>query len=132
MGQNGVSPTRNTVTRVLLVLFAIGSLGLAGVIAFGAGPISGRADYLAGTTSGKIVAGALLAMAYGAVRAARDPWRERLVVQMVMVFGALMSLAVAHRLWADRHPHDPAWLVLPVAIAVPVLLAVFYPRRPAT
>ena len=66
-------------------------------------------------------------MGVGALRAARDPWRERLMVQVLIVFTALAACAVVYRLAAEHHRHDPAWFVLPFAIAAPALLACFYP-----
>jgi hypothetical protein len=46
-----------------------------------------------------------------------------------------MGLAALAILWRLLFHHevyavDPAWLVLPVAVAGPVLFAVFYPRPP--
>ncbi len=55
------------------------------------------------------------------------------MIQVLIVFTALSALAIVYRLVAERHSHDPAWIVLPFAIAAPALLAYFYPRRvPAT
>jgi Ca2+/H+ antiporter len=90
----------------------------------------GRAGDLAGTTSGKVLAGALLALGFGALRAARDPWRHRLVVQMLIVFTTLATLAIVYRLVFEDYVRDPAWLVLPFALAAAILLALFYPRPP--
>ena len=87
---------------------------------------------LVATTSGKILAAAILAMGFGAAMAARDPWQHRLVIQVVMLFTALAALAVVYRI-LDHHDFygvDPTRMVLAVAVAVPVLLAVFYPRPP--
>lgn len=120
-------PGRNAVTRVLLVLYFLGSVAAAGMLAFDVG----RAGDLAETTSGKVLAAALLAVGIGALLAVRDPWRDRAVVQVIIVFTALSALAIVYRLAFEDHENDPAWLVLPFALAGPVVFAVFYPRPPA-
>ena len=68
--------------------------------------------------------------ALGAVLAARDPWQHRLVILVLIVFTALSAVAIALRLAFGDYERDPAWLVLPLAVGAPVLLTVFYPRRP--
>ena len=118
---------RNTVARLLLVLYAIGSVAVAIPLLLS----FGHAGDLADTTSGKILAAALLAMGFGALAAARDPWRNRLMIQVVMAFTALSSLAIVYRIAFEDHRSDPAWILLPLAVAAPVLLALFYPRRPS-
>ena len=124
----GAVSHRNTVARVLLVLYAIGSaaIGLALLLAF---PGTGE---LSGTTSGKVLAAALFALGFGAVMAMRDPWRNRLVIQILIAFTTMASLAIIVRLLFHDEPYavDPAWVVLPFGVAIPVLLAVFYPRAP--
>jgi peptidoglycan/LPS O-acetylase OafA/YrhL len=118
---------RNKVTRTLLVLYAIGSVAIAIPLLFA----FGNAGDLADTTSGKILAAALLAMGFGALAAARDPWRDRLMIQVIMAFTALSSLAIVYRLAFEDHRPDPAWILLPLAVAAPVLFALFYPRPPS-
>jgi len=119
---------RNTVARVLLVMYAIGSaaVGLALLLAF---PGTGE---LSGTTSGKVLAAALFALGFGAVMATRDPWRDRLVIQILIAFTTMASLAIIVRLLFHDEPYavDPAWVVLPFGVAAPVLFALFYPRAP--
>jgi hypothetical protein len=119
---------RNTVTRVLLVLYALGSLAVVIPLLL---DLPGAGE-LAGTTSGKILAAAIFSLGLGAALAARDPWRNRLVVQMLIAFTALAALAILWRLLFhdEAYDVDPAWMVLPVACAAPVLLAVLYPRGP--
>ena len=110
--------------RTLLFLYFLASVAIAIPLLF----YTRHAGNISGTTSGKVLAAALIAMGIGALRAARDPWRQRLVVQVLIVFTALAACAIVYRLVAERHPHDPAWIVLPFALAAPVLLACFYPR----
>ena len=118
---------RNRVAQILLVLYAVGSVAVAVplLLAFA------HAGDLADTTSGKILAAALLALGFGALAAARDPWRNRLLIQVVMAFTALSSLAIVYRLAFEDHPNDPSRILLPLALAAPVLFALFYPRRPS-
>jgi hypothetical protein len=116
------------VLRVVLLLYAAGSVAVAVPLVL---DLTGAGE-LSGTTSGKILAAAILALAYGAFAAARDPWRDRTVIKVLIAFTALAVLAILSRLLFHHEPYawDPAWLVLPFAIAAPVLLAVFYPRPP--
>ncbi len=116
------------VIRVLLVVYFLGSVAIALALLLDLG----RSGDLAATTSGKILAAALFAMGIGALRAARDPWGQRLVVEVLILFTALSAMAIVYRLAVERHHHDLAWLVLPFALAAPVLLASFYPRRGPT
>lgn len=118
---------RATVLRTLLWLYALGAVLVAIPVAFAIG----QAGELAGTTSGKALAGALLVLGYGALRASRDPWRYRVVVQMLILFAALAALAVSYRLVVEgEHARGPAALVLVVCITAAALLAGFYPRPP--
>jgi 4-amino-4-deoxy-L-arabinose transferase-like glycosyltransferase len=118
---------RNRIAQTLLVLYAAGSVAVAIPLLFA---FPGAGD-LADTTSGKILAAALLAMALGALAAARDPWSNRVLILVVGAFTAMSALAIMYRLAFEEHSGDPAWLVLPFAIAAPLLFAVFYPRPPA-
>ena len=122
-------PDRTTTIRILLGLYAVGSAAIALALLF-AFPGTGE---LSGTTSGKVLAAALIALGFGAVLAMRDPWRDRIVIQILIVFLVLASLAIVVRLLFHHEPYavDPAWMVLPFAVAAPVLLAAFYPKRPA-
>jgi hypothetical protein len=119
-------PARTTIIRTLLGLYALGSAAIALALLF-ALPGTGE---LSGTTSGKVLAAALVALGFGAVMAMRDPWRDRVIIQILIVFTALASLAILSRLLFHHEPYsvDPAWVVLPFAVAAPVLFAAFYPR----
>jgi hypothetical protein len=110
--------------RLLLVLYFLASIAIAIPLLV----YVRHAGNISGTTSGKVLAAALIAMGVGALGAARDPWRQRLVIQVLIVFTALAACAIVYRLAAERHPHDPAWIVLPFAIAAPAVLAYFCPR----
>ena len=112
-------------TKIVLVLYGLGSIAMAiPLLSYG------HAGELAETTSGRILAAALVAMGLGAFGAARDPWGNRLLIKVLIAFTGLSALAVAYRLAAGQHENDPAWLVMPFAVAAPILLAVFYPRPP--
>ena len=118
--------TRMSILRVLLGLYAAGSVAVVGLLLVDA-PGAGE---LAGTTSGKVLAAAILALGFGAAMAARDPWRNRTMIKVLIVFTALAALAVVTRLVLHDEPYDldPAWLVLPFAAALPVLFIVLFPR----
>lgn len=95
-------------TQILLVLYFLGSVAIAVPLLSSLG----HAGNLAGTTSGKILAAALIAMGIGALGAARDPWRQRLMIQVLIGFAALSALAIACRLAAEGHcNNDAAWIV---------------------
>jgi hypothetical protein len=120
-------PRRNRITQFLLVLYAAGSVVVAIPLLFA----FGNAGDLADTTSGKVLAAALLAMALGALLAARDPWANRVLIPVLIAFTAMSALAIVYRLAFEEHVNDPAWMVLPFAVAAPALLTLFYPRAPA-
>ena len=54
------------------------------------------------------------------------------MIQVLIAFTALAAIAILSRLLFHNEHYriDPAWVVLPFAIAAPVLLGVFYPRAP--
>ncbi|HET6495925.1 MAG TPA: hypothetical protein VFH61_11245 [Thermoleophilia bacterium] len=118
-------PDRPGVTKLLLVLYGIGSVTLAIPLL-----TYSSAGQLSETTSGRVLAAALIAMGLGALGAARNPWGNRLLIKVLIAFSSLSSLAIVYRLAAGKHEPDPAWLLIPFAVTAPLLLAVFYPRRP--
>ena len=120
-------PDRNKIAQILLVLYAVASVAVAIPLLFA----FAGAGNLAATTSGKILAAALLALALGAVAAARDPWQNRVMIIVVIAFTSFAALAIVYRLMFLEHQSDPAWMILPLAIAAPILFALFYPRPPA-
>ena len=100
--------------RMLLVLYFLASIAIAIPLLV----YVRHAGNISGTTSGKVLAAALIAMGVGALGAARDPWRQRLVIQVLIVFTALAACAIVYRLAAERHPlrdrhAGPACLLLP-------------------
>jgi hypothetical protein len=117
-------PDRSKAIRVVLVAYFAASVAIAVPLLV----YVRHAGNISGTTSGKVLAAALIAMGIGALGAARAPWRQRLMIKVLIVFTALATCAIVYRLVAERHPHDPAWFVLPFAIAAPAALAYFYPR----
>ena len=112
--------------RILLWLYALGCIFVAIPVAFA----FGSAGDLAGTTSGKALAGALIVLAYGAIRAAGDPWRHRVIVQMLILFVVCAALAVLYRIVFEAHALEPSSVVLAAGLAAAVLLVVFYPKPP--
>ena len=86
--------TRNTVARILLILYALGCLAVT-VTQLLNGPGSGDMPW---TTSGKILAAATFAFGFGAAMASRDPWQNRLVIQILIVFMACTTLAIVYRI----------------------------------
>jgi peptidoglycan/LPS O-acetylase OafA/YrhL len=121
---------RNFIVRVLLIVYALGSVAVVIPLLL---EVPGSGD-LAETTSGKILAGAILALGVGAALAARDPWQNRVMIKVLILFTALASVAIVLRILFHGEPYDvdPAWLVLPVSIGASILFTVFYPRTPET
>jgi hypothetical protein len=64
--------------------------------------------------------------------ASRDPWQNRLVIQILIAFMAGTTLAIVYRILT--HGELPAgevtWIIVAAAEAAPVLFAVFYPLPP--
>ena len=118
--------TRNTVARILLILYALGCLAVT------LAQLLNRAGDMTWTTSGKILAAATFAFGFGSAMASRDPWQNRLVIQILMVFLACTTLAIVYRMLThgEDDPGESTWIVLAAAAAAPALFAVFYPRPP--
>ena len=117
-------------TRLLLLLYVVGSL--VGAILLAGGHIGNVVIHLAGTTSGKILGFAsLTSLGYGALRAAQDPRRNGVLIQVLIAFTSLAALSLLYRLFIEGHSHDlVTWLLLIPALAVPVLFVLFYPASP--
>ena len=115
----------NTMARVLLVIYVVGTVAVALPL------VLNLAGELSDSTSGKVLAAALIALGAGAALAIRDPWADRRMIQVLIVFTGLATLAILYRLAFEHHSPDLAWYVLPFSVAAPVLFAVFYPRPPA-
>jgi len=78
-------------------------------------------------TSGKVLAGALLALGIGAFAAMVDPFRHRLMITVAILFASFAAAAIAYRLHWEHHQNDPSRLLLPFVLAYPVLALIFYP-----
>jgi peptidoglycan/LPS O-acetylase OafA/YrhL len=115
---------RNTITKLLLVLYVFGSVAVILPL------VLDRAGDLSATTSGKILAAALGALAVGAALALRDPWSHRAIIQMLIVFLSLAAIGILYRLLSEGHPPLPTAAVLAVDLAGAVLFVAFYPRPP--
>jgi multisubunit Na+/H+ antiporter MnhE subunit len=117
---------RNVVARALLIVYALGCIAVAVPLLLGVESTGN----LTGTTSGRILAAAILALSFGAAMASRDPWQNRLFVQVLIVFSALAALAIVYRIVTHHIPGDPALIVLPLTIAAGALFVAFYPHPP--
>jgi hypothetical protein len=115
---------RTTILRVLLVIYAIGSVAVAIPL------VLDLAGDLSATTSGKILAAALLSMGAGAALALRNPWEHRAVIQVLLLFLGLAALAILYRLLFEGHAVLPTAALLLLDVAAAALFAVFYPRAP--
>ncbi len=113
---------RLVVSAVLLVLFGLASLGAAGLLLLGVVP---RAEIH--MTSGKVLAGALVALGVGAFIAALDPHRNRIMIVVATLFALTCAAAIIYRLHYEQHPTDPARLLLPFVLAYPVMAVAFFP-----
>jgi hypothetical protein len=78
-------------------------------------------------TSGKVLAGALVALGIGAFAAMVDPFRHRLMITVAILFSSFASAAIVYRLHWEHHANDPTRLLLPLVLAFPVLALIFYP-----
>jgi len=107
---------------LLLAFFGLACFAAAAALLVGIVP---RAEIH--MTSGKVLAGALLAMGIGAFAAMTDPFRHRLMITVAILFASFTAAAIAYRLHWENHPNDPAKLLLPIVLAYPVLALVFYP-----
>jgi hypothetical protein len=112
--------------RVLLAVYVAGSVVVAVPLVFN------LAGDLSNSTSGKVLAAAVIALGLGAALAFRDPWANRGIILVLIVFTSLATVAILYRLLFEpqHEPGDPARLLLQISLAAPMLLAVFYPRAP--
>jgi peptidoglycan/LPS O-acetylase OafA/YrhL len=117
---------RNRVAQALLIVYFLGSVAVALPLLFAIG----RAGELVDTTSGKILAAAVLSLGIGALLAVREPWRNRIMIQVLVLFTGMATLAIVYRLVFENHADDPARFLLVPAVVAPVLFLVFYPRAP--
>jgi hypothetical protein len=111
--------------RVLLAVYVAGSAAVAVPL------VLNLAGDLSNSTSGKVLAAAVIALGLGAALAIRDPWANRLMILVLIVFTSLTTVAILYRLlFEPQHEPYPAGYLLPVSLAAPLLFAAFYPRPP--
>lgn len=117
--------SRNTPIRVLLAVYGVSSAAIALVLFLG---LPGTGD-LSGTTSGHILAAAILALGIGALTAIPDPWRHRRIVQIIILFTVMATVVIGVRVGTHSiHGLDRAWVLVPASAACPILLGIFYPK----
>ena len=117
--------SNHTIVRTLLAVYVAGSAAVAVPL------VLNLAGDLSNSTSGKVLAAAVIALGLGAALAIRDPWQNRIIILVLIVFTSLATVAVLYRLlFEPQHDPDPARFLLPLSLAAPLLFAVFYPRPP--
>ena len=109
-------------SRLLLAFFGLACLVSAVALLLSIVP---RAEIH--MTSGKVLAGALVALGIGAFAAMPDPFRHRLMITVAILFASFAAAAIVYRLHWEHHPNDPVRLLLPLVLAYPVLALLFYP-----
>lgn len=115
--------TRRQALVVAQLAYAAVSV-LAGIaLTFSLGPVS----HATNQTTARIVGAALLAMAVGAVAAARDPEGNRTMLRVEIVFTVLAALDLVRKLVADEGGQGRTWALLIGLIAGSVVLAWLYP-----
>ena len=110
---------------LVAVQFAFAVLAvIAGIaLTFALGPVSDAINQ----TTARVVGAALLALAVGALAAARDPAGNRAMVRVEIVFTVLCALDLAHKLAIDEGGRVIVWLLLASLIVGAIALAVLYP-----
>lgn len=111
------------VLRLVQRVFGLACTAVAVPLIFEVGP----AASVTNGTSVRILASGLLALAFGAFSAARDPRHNRLVLRIEIVFCALTTGFLAYKLLTDSLQHNHALIVLPPAILCLALLVALYP-----
>jgi len=115
---------KSNVLRGVQVLFGSGCVVIAVPLIFRLGP----AETVTNATSVRILGGALMALAFGAFSAAKDPRRYLVILRVEIVFTALTAAFLTYRLLTDDIAQDRTWLVLPPVAACMLLLLLLYPR----
>ena len=114
--------SRTRLLQGLLILYFLGSLVVAVDLLFG------YVGHLADSTSEKLFAAAIISLGVGALIAATDPLAHRVIVQVLILFTTLASLALLRRIVLIHERDELVWLALPLTAAAAVLLCIFYPR----
>jgi membrane associated rhomboid family serine protease len=117
-----LSPRRQALVVVQLAFAAVSTLA-AIALTFSLGPVS----HATNQTTAHIVGAALLALAVGAVAAARDPEANRTMLRVEIVFMALSALDLVRKLVADEGGQARTWALLAGLIAGAVVLVWLYP-----
>jgi len=105
------------------VAFAALAVSAGVVLTFALGPVSDAINQ----TTARVVGAALLALAVGALSAARDPAGNRTMLRVEIVFTALSALDLAYKLAIDEGGRPVAWLLLAGLVVGTVVLVALYP-----
>lgn len=118
---------RDQALRGVQLAFGAACVAFALPLIFELGP----AETVTNGTSVRVLGAALLSLAVGALSAAKDPRRNRIILRVEILFTALTAGFLAYRLFTDHIAHDRAWFVLPPVAICLILLLVLYPRSDA-
>ena len=113
---------RRRLLEFVELVYAFLSLAAGVALLFSLGPVA----HAANQTSEHILGAAVLAMGVGAVAVARDPVRNRALLQVEIVFTALAGLSLVWRLYADGS-RPRTWLLLVPLVVGTALLVWLYP-----
>ena len=114
--------SRRRLLEFVELVYACLSVAAGVALLFSIGPVA----HAANQTSEHILGAALLAFGIGAVAVARDPVRNRALLQVEIVFTALCTLSLVWRLLADG-PRERTWLLLAPLVVGTALLVWLYP-----
>jgi hypothetical protein len=110
---------------VVQLVYALVCLVASVPLIFALGPVAEAAN----RTSERILGGALVAFAFGAVAIARDPGRNRALFRVELVFTVLAATSLLWRLLVDG-PSVRTWLLLvPLWAAAGALLWLYRSTR---
>ena len=118
--------SNNTIVRVLLAVYVAGSVAVAVPL------VLNLAGDLSNSTSGKVLAAAVIALGLGAALAIRDPWANRIMILVLIVFTSLATVAILYRLlFEPQHEPYPARFLLPLSLAAPAAVRGLLPASAA-
>ena len=122
-------PARNRYAQYVLWLHFVVAEVFAVALLVQAGRVSEWLDWVPfDPTMTKMLAAALASLGVGSLLAARDPLRNRVIIQTEIVYTALSAVVVLYRLlrFSDTTP-DFAWVVFAVFVVLCALFCVTYP-----